>query len=115
MPSFFKSNIMAFQPIFLRNDTFVVVVPIKLTSEIIIPAGEEITLRDYPTHRLVCWHRKRWIAKSGCEWANDRLAAYKEKSEKSKTVKIEKTLKNDPVSLEREVKKKRKYTKSKNV
>jgi hypothetical protein len=58
---------------FRRNDTFVALKPIRLSSTARLLTGTKIESGKFPLYQLLNWYRKNLIAQYDCGYANEYL------------------------------------------
>lgn len=62
------------RPIFRRNQTFVVVKPIRVTSEETIAKGTEVSVKEgNAVYRLKRWYKRGWIGPKDHAWTEYQL------------------------------------------
>ena len=74
----------SFRPIFRRTDVFTVVKPIRLTSDVRLLPGEEVSLqKGHKSFQLLNWYRRRFVGQKNSEWVKDQLKLWDARTKRS--------------------------------
>jgi hypothetical protein len=90
---------MAYQGVYKRHETHVVVKAFKITSENTLNVGEELDVGSLPVYQMRSLFRRKIIGKKDSPWANEML---------EKAMSAKKVVKKDEDKVEKKPKKPRK-------
>ncbi len=68
---------MAYQGVYRRHETHVVVKDYKIATETYVKVGQKLAVGDLPIHQMRALFRRKIIGKEGSPWVDEMLAREK--------------------------------------